>query len=118
MGLAVDDDDNLLIADAGNYRIRRVTPAASGVGFVINTVAGGGLLDGNVLALNAALGPVHGLSVGNGGDIYLTDTYYCRIRRFRVGGQIVTIAGRPAATGGCESSLDGAAATSRPLFYP
>ncbi|MBS1788550.1 MAG: hypothetical protein JST85_12550 [Acidobacteria bacterium] len=92
-GLAVDKAGNLLIADYGNSRIRKVTIADG----KISTVAGNGLYgfsgDGG-LATEAVLGTPTGVAVDGAGNIYITDLGNQRIRKIAVAdGKISTIAG-------------------------
>ncbi len=110
--LALDTAGNLYIADAGNYRIRRVNSDG-----IIETVAGTGLQgttgDGGP-ALNAAFDDVRGLAVDAAGNIYVSDLGAHRIRRFSAGGLITNFAG----TGQPGSSGDGGAALNARLNGP
>ena len=75
-GLALDAHGDLLVADAGNYCIRKVTPAG-----VVSTVAGtrtAGFADG--AAGVAQFQAVSGIVVGAKGSLYVTE-YGERIRK-------------------------------------
>jgi trimeric autotransporter adhesin len=82
-GLAVDGAGNVLIADLGHHRIRRVD-ALTGV---ITTVAGGGkagILDNfgdGLPATAASLSFPQGLSLDSAGNLLIADTGHNRIRR-------------------------------------
>src|SRR5215213_10423 len=96
--LALGPDGNLYIADTGNNRIRKITPAGQ-----VSTVAGdgtAGYVDGPV-AQAQFNGPI-GLSVSGDGDIYVADTYNDVIRMITTEGQVTTIAG-----GGTPGYADG-----------
>ncbi len=95
-GIAVDSSGNLFIADAGNNRIRQVTPGSSGT---ITTVAGNGTAgfsgDGGV-ATSAALNHPLGVAVDSSGNLFIADTNNNRVRKVALGtsgGTITTIAG-------------------------
>ena len=88
-GLAIDNVGNLLVADTGNNRIRKITPAG-----VVSTVAGdgtAGYVDGPAASAQFN-GPV-GVSVDQHATIYVADTYNDRIRRITADGQVSTVAG-------------------------
>jgi uncharacterized protein (TIGR03437 family) len=116
VGLALDKDGNLFIADRLNFRIRRMD-ARTGV---ITTVAGNGLLgnggDGGP-ATQAELNLPTGVAVDAAGNVYIADTGNQRIRRVSAAdGKISTIAG----TGVAGFSGDGGPAASAlvNLVYP
>jgi len=93
VGLAVDGNGNLYIADRANHRIRRVD-AVTGV---ITTVAGNGLIgsagDGGPAAAAELFLPT-GVAVDGAGNIYIADTGNHRIRRVNAAdGAIGTVAG-------------------------
>ena len=110
--LAIDAGGNLYIADAGNSRIRRVTPAG-----VISTVAGNGLFgyngDGGPATSAALAGPT-GVDVDAGGNLYIADFWVNVVRKVTPGGIITTVAGN--ATGGY--SGDGGSAILAQLAAP
>lgn len=78
-GVALDSEGNLLIADAGNFRIRRVN--ASGI---ISTVAGNGTYgfsgDGGG-ATDAKLSFASGIAADGDGNFYIADTDNHRVRK-------------------------------------
>jgi len=88
-GIAIDGGGNLYIADSGNHRIRKVSPA----GF-ISTIAGTGVAglsgDGGP-AISANLNSPSGVQVDSDGDVYIIDNE--RIRKISAQGVITTIAG-------------------------
>src|SRR6266850_560321 len=110
-GVAVDRSGNVFIADAGNERIRVVTPDG-----IMNTVAGSGPGfggDGGA-ATSAELNYPGGAAVDAAGNVFIADTRNHRIRKVTPGGIITTIAGNGATGFGG----DGGPATSAQLSYP
>jgi sugar lactone lactonase YvrE len=79
--IAIAPDGNLIIADTGNNRIRRLTPTGEA-----STVAG----DGTAAQFN---GPI-GIAVDARGLIYVADSYNDRIRLITPDGQVSTVAGQ------------------------
>ncbi len=112
-GIAVDKSGNLFIADLGYNRIRKVS--ADGL---ITTVAGGGGSSGpsgdGGPATKAQLSP-RGVAVDGGGNLFIADTGYGRIRKVSPDGIISTVAGSRAFSA---SSGDGGLATSAFLSAP
>jgi uncharacterized protein (TIGR03437 family) len=89
--LAFDGAGNLLIADNGNYCIRRLSPDG-----VIRTIAGIGVKgyagdDGPAIA--ASIDDVRGLAVDRAGNIYFTENSVHRIRRITTDGIVRNYAG-------------------------
>ena len=123
-GVAADPEDNVLIADQGNNRIRRIDR-----GGVIQTVAGSGVgaylgsislpLDGRLLgdgrpATEAILSAPSDVAIGPDGTLYIADTGNHRIRRVDSAGIISTVAG----TGEARFAGDGGPAAAASLNTP
>jgi trimeric autotransporter adhesin len=95
-GIAIDASGNLLIADYGNHRIRRVTP-----GGVITTVAGNGNLGfsgDQGPATSAQLRGPRGVALDGSGNLLIADSENHRIRRVTPAGAITTVAGNGTAS--------------------
>jgi sugar lactone lactonase YvrE len=112
-GVAVDGMGNIYIADASNYRIRKVSAGT----FTITTVAGNGDYgfsgDGGA-ATSAEIGYPEGIAVDSAGNLYIADPSTARIRMVSAStGIITTVAGN----GTYGFSGDGGAATSAGLSY-
>jgi sugar lactone lactonase YvrE len=107
-GVAVDRLGNLYIADAGNCRIRKVSPTS-----IITTVAGNGTQgssgDGGP-ATSAELYFPQGVTVDRSGNLYIADRV---VRKVSPAGMIATAAGSGKGYG---PSGDGGAATSARLY--
>ena len=90
-GVAVDLAGNVLIADTGNQRIRRVDTSG-----LITTIAGTGSQgysgDGGP-ATEARLSFPLGVAVDIAGNVYFADTNNHRIRKIDILGEITTVAG-------------------------
>ena len=90
-GLAADAEGNLYIADAGDNRIRRVSPAG-----IISTVAGDGNPgysgDGSTAA-QAQLWAPYDIATSPQGVLYIADYQNLRVRRISAAGVIETVAG-------------------------
>jgi uncharacterized protein (TIGR03437 family) len=109
---AVDSAGNLFIADTGNHRIVKVTPAGA-----ISTVAGTGRagFSGDGAAAEAAqLDSPAGIAADDNGNLYIADTGNQRIRQVMPDGTIYTIAGK----GGVGFSGDGDLAANAQLNAP
>ncbi len=91
LGVWIDTANNIYIADANNFRVRKVSPSG-----IITTLAGNSLPlfsgDGG-LATQAGLTPGGGIVGDNQGNLYIADTYNQRIRKINGGGIITTIVG-------------------------
>lgn len=89
--LTLDTAGNIYIADASNYRVRRVSPTG-----VITTVAGSGTQGyggDNGPATKARLNGLAGIAVDGNGNIYFSDTVGSWVRKVSAAGIITTIAG-------------------------
>lgn len=112
-GLAIDQHENLYIADSGNNRIRMVDHRTG----IISTIAGsssiyGDSVDGG-LALDARLNIPYGVAISGNGDIVIADTGNNRLREIR-SGHILAVAG----TGRVGFKGDGGAASQAELNAP
>ena len=90
-GIFIDANGNFYVADTGNGRIRKITPAG-----IISTIAGSGIVDSSGdggLATNAGLNSPQGVIVNMIGEVYVSEVAGNRIRRFTEGGNISTVAG-------------------------
>jgi sugar lactone lactonase YvrE len=109
---AIDSAGTIYFPDAGNHRIRKVTPDG-----IITTVAGNGIPgysgdDGP--ATNAQLNYPEAVAVDAAGNLYITDTFNHRVRRVSTAGIITTIAGN----GTIGQTGDGGQAADAPLDSP
>ena len=89
--VAIDDKNNLYVADRGNNRVRKVSPDGT-----ITTVAGTGTAgyagDGGLAAASSLSSPT-GVAVDSNGNLYVADNGNSVVRRMTAGGLITTIAG-------------------------
>ena len=106
--VAVDRAGNVLIADAGNNRIRRVRRADG----LIETVVGGGTamapgeIGDGLKGPQAVLTWPNDVAVAPSGDIYVADTGHNRVRRVDAKrGIITTVAGNGLAGAGGDGGL-------------
>ena len=87
--LAIDDAGNLYIAEADNYRIRKVTPDGT-----VTTVAGNGQQgDRDGPADHAQFGYPTGIARDTQGVLYIADRGAHKIRKITPDGQVSTLAG-------------------------
>lgn len=87
-GIAIDRIGNLYVADRGNFRIRKITPAGN-----VSTFAGSGIpgiADGNPESAKFTL-DMHDLVVDALGNVFVADND--RIRKITTDGVVSTIAG-------------------------
>ena len=90
-GLTVDRTGNLLIADSGSHRVRRVDLFGT-----ITTVAGNGtpgFSGDNGSAIAAQLASPRDVAVDSVGLLYIVDTANERVRRVDLSGRIATVVG-------------------------
>ena len=88
--VALDQSGNLYIADAGNHRIRKVTPEG-----IITTMVGRGTLGfGRIRPRpTALLNTPKKLAIDTAGNLFFYDSGNFRIRRIGIDGTINTVAG-------------------------
>ena len=87
MGLVVDDAGNVLVADSGNHRIRRITPSGQ-----VSTLAGSGAkgsADG--LATVATFTEPTGVALGPEGEVFVLEVEKQRVRRISKDGRVITV---------------------------
>src|SRR5207253_2019957 len=110
IGVALDGQGHLFIADTLNNRVREIS------GGIISTVAGTGTAgysgDGGQ-ATSAQINNPYGVAVDAQGNVYIADSLNNRVRKVS-GGVISTVAG----TGTAGYSGDGGQATSAQLNFP
>ncbi len=88
-GITIDSDNNLIIADFGNNKIRKITPEG-----VVTTLAGTGVAgsdEGTVLTAQFN-GPT-GVTIDNLGNIFVADYYNNNVRKISALGNVTTLAG-------------------------
>jgi sugar lactone lactonase YvrE len=108
IGVAVDANGNIFVADTNNNKIRKITPAG-----VVTTFAGSGTassVDGTGIA--ATFNKPEKLTFDKNGDLYVADTTGHKIRKITPVGVVTTIAGS-----GTAGSTD-ATGTSATFKYP
>jgi sugar lactone lactonase YvrE len=120
VGVAVDAQGNLYIADTGNNRVRKVAAKLDAFGNIIpggiiTTFAGSGVAgfsgDGGP-ATTARLSSPWGVAVDGQGNVYIADEANNRVREVNGAGTITTVAGGGSTFG------DGGPATSAQLSQP
>ena len=113
ISLALDDSDNIYIAQFGDSRVRKVNTKG-----IISTVAGTGVMgfsgDGGP-ATAAQLHEPYGVGVDSLGNIYITDTGNERVRKIGKNDTINTIAGNGAMM---QYYGDGGPATDAAINWP
>jgi hypothetical protein len=111
--IALDSSGNLFIADASNYRIRRLVISSDS----ISTVAGNGTATActnGVLAANCGFSSPEGIAVDSSGDLFIADTNDYVVREVVAAtGKVKTVAGTLGSPG---FSGDGALATSATIY--
>jgi len=107
-GVAVDSSGNIIVADTGSHRIRKIslptgktswndvqiTTSDSNSGGVVTTLAGsgsGGFADGT--GAGASFRSPAGVAVDSSGNVFVADAGNNRIRKVTPGGVVTTLAG-------------------------
>ena len=107
-GILLDSAGNLLLADAGNARVRKISTSQ-----IVTTIAGGYIGDGGP-GTSASLNQPEHIAFDGAGNGYIADAGNNRVRKLTPSGTISTIAG----TGISGYSGDGGPATAATLFFP
>ncbi len=114
-GIVIDKEGNLFVADSWNHRIRKIDLAANEV----TTHAGGGIFTGVGSAGDwkdgkgaaARFYTPSGLSIDEGGNLYVADPFNHRIRKIDTDRNVTTIVGEGAIGHNNGGFLDGTAST-------
>jgi hypothetical protein len=113
--IALYGNDSFVIADYGNFRVRRVSSSG-----LISTIAGTGQQgyggDGGP-ATSAQLSPVCGVAINGQGNVFISDSGNHRVRKVGPSGIITTVAGNGTAGDGDDEG-DGGPTTNAQLTSP
>lgn len=109
-GLAADASGNLVVADAGNHTIRRITSAGA-----VTTLAGlaGSVGSTDGVGTAARFASPMGVAIAGDGTVYVADTGNHVIRRIATDGTVTTHAGRA----GVHGTANGSSTAAR-FFLP
>ncbi|MEM9649940.1 MAG: IPT/TIG domain-containing protein [Bacteroidota bacterium] len=87
-GLAIDHQDNVYVADAGNDKIRKITPDG-----IVSTYAGD--VEGDMEGPKevAEFSSPRSIAIDAQGSLYITDTSNNKIKKITPKGKVITLAG-------------------------
>lgn len=111
LGIAIDGEGNVLVADPGNHAIRKVTPDG-----VVTTLAGlaGARGDVDGTGSEARFNYPCGVAVDRRGNVYVADLLNHTIRKITPTGVVTTLAGM-AGRGGSDDGVGSEARFSSPV---
>lgn len=99
-GMIFDEDNNMILADNGARRLRKISEDG-----VVTTLAGNGTIgSSDDTALNASFTILNGLEFDNDGNLYILDNNI--IRKLDTNGQVTTVAGNRSSGMGEGSPLE------------
>jgi sugar lactone lactonase YvrE len=90
VGVAVDKSNNIYLSDAGNHKIKRLSPSGRSQTFVGDGASGDSINDNGLLA---ELNTPRGVDVDLAGIVYVADSLNHKIRKMWPSGKTVTLAG-------------------------
>jgi len=110
--IALRDDNHLYVADTGNHKIQLITktPPSSGTTTLLAGTSSGYV---NGASNIAAFSSPTGIAVSSSGDVFVTDTNNCVVRKISVG-QVSTLAGAGPTSCGSSDGTATAAQFNRP----
>lgn len=100
IGVAVDRDGTVYVADRNNHKIRKVTS-----GGLVTTLAGAGAGSANGTGAAARFRNPNGVALDGGGNLYVADTLNHIIRKITPAGEVTRLAGVPRVSGSTEGSV-------------
>ncbi len=109
MGLAIDANNNVYVADYGSNRIRMITAAGT-----VSTLAGSTNGYVNATGTSAKFKNPRGVTVDASGNVYVADSNNNAIRMIAPGGAVTTYAGSTSGTGGTTNGTGTAARFNNP----
>jgi len=112
LGVAVDGDGNVYVADSYNSTIRKVTTPGGVVTTLAGTTAAAGSADGAGSA--AQFRDPYGVAVDSAGTIYVSDLGNNTIRQITPAGVVTTLAGSANSTAGTNDGTGSAASFDNP----
>ena len=104
LGLAVDGAGNVYVADSGNNRIRKITPAGG-----VTTFAGSAIGSADGTGTAARFNFPSGVAVDHSGNVFVTDAGNNTIRKITPARVVTTLGGLPLSPG----TSDGAGINAR-----